>query len=42
MFRQVRRAIEPQLSLRATLERWPGLAEDLAELARSRKLQNFD
>jgi hypothetical protein len=42
MFHQVCRAIEPKLSLRATLERWPGLAESLAEGRRNRKLQNFE
>jgi hypothetical protein len=41
MFHQVCRAIEPALPLQSVLQRWPTLAEGLAEAPRKRKLKRF-
>jgi hypothetical protein len=42
MFHQVCRAVEPATSLISILARWSGVARDLAESNRRRKLQSFD
>jgi hypothetical protein len=38
---QIQRAVEPTLTLKQTLQKWPQIERDLAESKRARKLQSL-